>query len=146
MRAEIAHLWSKIDSYPDKELDILNIFNDSELAFLIAIDHESNPEKKKDYAIKLAQIQSLMKKTPLGYDIYELHSWIQEFQNNTFWRDNIKINDKKISRKKIKKWCNDAYNTLRYYLLSAGVVDLNIGESGTQPKDEEKQKEANQYE
>ena len=137
MKAEIAHLWSKIDSYNDAELDILNIFNDAELAFLIAIDNESNAKKKEDYGLKLVEIQSLMKKTPIGYDIYELHSWIEEFHNNTFWRDNIKINGKKISRHKIKKWCNDSYNTLRFYLISTGVVDLNIGESGKQPKKED---------
>ncbi len=136
MKAEIGHLWNKIDNYPDKELDILNIFNDSELAFLIAIDHEANTKKLEDYKIKLAQIQSLMKQTPFGYNIYELHLWIEEFKQNTYWRDNIMVDSKNLSRKEIKKWCNNTYNTLRYYLISTGVVDLNIGESGQQPKED----------
>ena len=135
LKAEIAHLWNKIDTYPDKELDILNIFNDSELAFLIAMDNAPNKAKKNLYVERLGQIQALMKKTPFGYNIYELHYWIQEFRENTFWRDNITINGKHISRTKINKWCNDTYNILRYYLLSTGVVDLNIGESGKQPEE-----------
>lgn len=135
LRREVEHLWNKIDTYPDKELDILNIFNDSELAFLITIDNEIKPEKLIECNTKLAQIQGLMQKTPFGMDIYELHSWIVEFRNNTYWRDYIQIEGKAISRKKIKKWCYDSYNILRYYLISAGVVDLNIGASGKQPEE-----------
>ena len=80
MKQEIIHLWNKIDGYEDKESDILNIFNDAELAFLIAIDNETNEKKLKECNIRLGEIKSLMKETPIGYDIWELHSWIEEFK------------------------------------------------------------------
>ena len=138
LKVEIQLLWSQINAYPDKEQHILDIFNDSELAFLIAMDDETDAKKKEDIELKLGKIQSLMQKTTfLDYDIYEFHYWIEELNNNTYWRDKIEINGKKIERKEIKKWCNKVYNTLRYYLLSTGVVDLNIGASGNQPSDVE---------
>lgn len=137
MRLEIAHLWNKIDSYQDKEMDILNIFNDAELAFLIARDNEENSKKLDRINEKLNEITTLMAETPFGFNIFELHSWIEEFKLATYWRDNLKINGKIIKRKEIKKWCYEVYNTLRYYLLSTGVVDLNIGESGQLPEEED---------
>lgn len=137
MKPEIAHLWNKIDNYSDKEMDILNIFDDAELAFLSAIDDTADKQKLEVYNDKLSQIQELMAKTPFfDYDIYELHEWIQELKANTYWRDKVEIDNKKIQRTEIKKWCHTTYNTLRYFLLSTGVVDLNIGESGKQPIEE----------
>ena len=135
MKQEIIHLWNKIDNYEDKEIDILNIFNDAELAFLIAIDNQENEKKLKEYKTKLGEIKSLMQETPFGFDIWQLHSWIEEFKFATYWRDNLKIDGIPIKRKEIKKWCYEVYNTLRYYLLSTGAVDLNIGESGKQPEE-----------
>lgn len=138
MKPEITHLWNKIDNYPDKEMDILNIFDDAELAFLSAIDDTNDKTKLELYNDKLSQIQELMAKTPFfDYDIYELHEWIQELKTNTYWRDKIEIDNKKIQRTDIKKWCHTTYNTLRLFLLSTGIVDLGIGESGKQPSDVE---------
>ncbi|KKM97915.1 hypothetical protein LCGC14_1163290 [marine sediment metagenome] len=134
MKGEIAYLWNKIDGYKDKEENILDIFIDAELAFLIAIDDEHKDQKKEVLQDKLIQIQSKMKKTPFGFDIYELDYWIHELKENSYWRDTITINDKKIEREQLKEWCYESYNTLRYFLLSTGVVDLDIGASGKQPK------------
>ena len=136
MKPEIAHLWNKIDNYPDKEESILNIFDDAELAFLIAIADMKDEKKKKVLEEKLVDIQDLMAETPFfDYDIYELHYWIEELKTNTYWRDKIEINNRQIQRTQIKEWCHETYNTLRYYLLSTGVVDFNIGQSGEQPEE-----------
>ena len=138
MKTEIAYLWNKIDGYRDKEENILDIFIDAELAFLIAIADEYKDQKKQVLEDRLLDIQSLMKETPFfRFNIYELDYWIHELKENTYWRDTITINDKEIKREKIKEWCNQTYNTLRYYLLSTGIVDLDIGESGKQPSDVE---------
>lgn len=134
MKPEIAHLWNKIDNYPDKEENMLDIFLDAELAFLTAID-DVKGKKKTELEGKLVDIQDLMKETPFfKFDIWELDYWIKELKESTYWRDKIHINNKQIQRIDIKKWCNTTYNTLRYFLLSTGVVDLGIGDSGKQPK------------
>ena len=136
MKQEIAYLWNKIDAYQDKEQDILNIFIDAELAFLIAIDDAEDPKKKEILEDKLSQIQDMMKQTPFfNWDLYELNYWINELKDSTYWRDTITINNKRIERTRIKQWCLETYNTLRYFLLSTGVVDLGIGASGKQPEE-----------
>ncbi len=136
---EVAYLWQKIDSYENKVLDILEIFEDGQLAFkLLLNDSNLNAEKRKLTNQHLEEIEKLMEKTPfLDFDLYTLSFWIKELNDCAYWRDKITIDGKKIKQTELKKWCHKAYNELRFHLLSTGLIDLNIGESGIQPKEEE---------
>ena len=132
MNAAIQFLWGKIDGYKDKEESILDIYLDAKLAIEIALG-EATTGKETQLLKTLEELKEIAEKTPFNdYNIYELHNWIIELKENTYWRDYIKIQDEKISRTEIKKWCNETYNEIRALLLATNLIDLNIGSSGKQ--------------